>query len=125
MVLLKGREPEWSNPQIEDGKLPEMAINHTIKGKVCKNVNPLWIIEFSQVPTGEAFLNAKDDTNDSSHKLVKIIQARTRTAAGTSTLNWASLMATLSSQYHRPLPDAHLPPEYRLIQGPAAGYCKP
>ena len=26
---LKSREPEWSNPQIEDGKLPEMLKNCT------------------------------------------------------------------------------------------------
>ena len=35
----KGREPEWSNPHIEYGKLPQMAkyqikIVHTVKGKV-------------------------------------------------------------------------------------------
>ena len=29
-----GREPEWTNPQIEDGELPEMPKNHTYcKGK--------------------------------------------------------------------------------------------
>ena len=36
---MKGRESEWSSPQIEDGELPEMPKNqikiiHTVKGKV-------------------------------------------------------------------------------------------
>ena len=36
---MKGREPEWSNPQVEDGKFPEMSKNqvklvHSIKGKL-------------------------------------------------------------------------------------------
>ena len=39
IVYMKGREPEWSNPQIEDGELLEMPKNqvkiiHTIKGNV-------------------------------------------------------------------------------------------
>ena len=49
---LKGREPEWSNPQIEDGKLPEMPKNqvklmHSIMScKFFKNVNHQQLLKY-------------------------------------------------------------------------------
>ena len=37
VMIIEGSRPEWTNPQIEDGKLPEMPKNHTYrKGKGVK-----------------------------------------------------------------------------------------